>query len=175
LVGLVRCSLLALIYLFNQCATTRDCWRQAQEGFRDQLIAGIRSVGEVAKAVIPGADLVACVFGNCSASDVAIAAVAVLPTGKGSVTLYRSVSALELSTLGKGFSLGGGAEGKYFAESLNDALKWSSALGNPHIVEVTVSKSIADQMYRFNKLDNIGPARFATMDQLNGAAIKVIK
>jgi hypothetical protein len=106
--------------------------------------------------------------------DVLMLAASVTPVG-GGVTLYRSVSSAELATLGKGFSIGGGAEGKYFAETLVDAAAWGRQLGNPHIVEVTVSKSVADSMYRWQKLDNIGPARFAPIDALKDASIRVIR
>jgi hypothetical protein len=106
--------------------------------------------------------------------DMLMLAASVTPVG-GGVTLYRSVSSAELATLGKGFSIGGGAEGKYFAETLVDAATWGRQLGNPHIIEVTVSRSVADSMYRWQKLDNIGPARFAPIDTLKDAVIKVLK
>lgn len=93
--------------------------------------------------------------------------------GESTITLYRSVSAAELGSLGRsGFSVGGGAEGKYFAESLKDAEAWGAKLGNPHVLQVNVPTSVANQMYRWERLDGIGPARFGTMDQLRDVTIK---
>ena len=67
------------------------------------------------------------------------------------------------------FQIVGGAEGKYFAEKEDHAIKWGKTLmgsGNFHIVKVRFSKEIADRFHRWPMLDGIGPARFARMDQL---------
>jgi RHS repeat-associated protein len=87
-----------------------------------------------------------------------------------SVSLYRSVGQGELDDLQSTGVFRAGAnslEGKFFAESQEDAEAWGSALNNDAgVVRADVPKSIADTLTRFANLDGIGPARFVEPDQL---------
>ena len=64
-------------------------------------------------------------------------------------------------------------EGKWFAETLEDARSWgiwfTGITGVPHdkIMVVTISERAAAGLFRLAMLDNIGPARFAETDELN--------
>lgn len=65
--------------------------------------------------------------------------------------------------------VGQSVERKYFVENFEHAGKWGDTLygqGSYRVVEVEVPTSVADQFYRWDNLDNIGPARFAHIDQL---------
>jgi len=87
-------------------------------------------------------------------------------------TLYRAVSPEEYEQIirtGR-FESAGSVEGKYFAESFEDANTWGTRLygeGNYEVVQVELSKNAANAFYRWERLDMIGPARFATMEQLD--------
>ncbi|WP_141103899.1 hypothetical protein [Rhizobium sp. R634] len=96
---------------------------------------------------------------------------------KGTTTLYRAVSKEELSGIqatGK-FSAGKNSlEGKWFAESANDAVKWGDTMngpGNSTIVRAELPTAQADKFFRVERLDGIGPARYADIDQLDGVNI----
>jgi hypothetical protein len=94
-------------------------------------------------------------------------------------TLYRAVSNAELRQIQKTgkFEVGKGTmEGKWFAEKAADARKWGDKMngpGNSTVMRADIAKPIADKMYRTNSLDGIGPARFGTIDQLQGSRIRV--
>ncbi len=65
-------------------------------------------------------------------------------------------------------------EGKHMAFSADDARRWGTVLhgaGRFAVVRVTVSESIARALMRWDRLDGIGPACFATIEQLEGAEI----
>lgn len=66
------------------------------------------------------------------------------------------------------FNLGPNSTGKYFADTAEDATKWGAWLngGQGGVVSTTVPRSFAEQMMRWEKLDGIGPARFASPEQL---------
>jgi hypothetical protein len=96
------------------------------------------------------------------------------------VLLFRAVSHAEFADVTNHGILRAGprsyATGKFFAESGGDALGWGIALegaGNFRILEVEFPKVVADQFMRFNRLDNIGPARFARFDELNRPTIRL--
>ncbi len=94
--------------------------------------------------------------------------------------LYRAVSEAELQDLvqqGKFRQVPDSLEGKWFAESPSDAAKWGDILqgpGNYRIIEIEVSPEMAEQFFRVDKLDNIGPARYGDLDQLNHATFREV-
>ncbi|WP_154050586.1 hypothetical protein [Citrobacter werkmanii] len=69
------------------------------------------------------------------------------------------------------WSINGQMEGKWFAESLEDAITWGNKMGHGgesfRIVQVTVPDSIANGMHFDPHLDGIGPARYAQVSDLN--------
>ncbi|HEY3412969.1 MAG TPA: hypothetical protein VGM51_07925 [Armatimonadota bacterium] len=87
------------------------------------------------------------------------------------MTLYRVVSKAELDDISRCAAfrtLPGQMEGKWFAESLEDARIWGARLGiaETTIVCASVPDSMANSLFRLGLLDGIGPARFATEDDL---------
>ena len=103
-----------------------------------------------------------------------------LKRGKDVVTLYRSVSRAEAKQIMKTGKLeaGSGAmEGKWMAETLEDARKWGAKMDpakDTTIVEIKLPKSVADSLYRDPRLDGIGPARYGEIDQLGGATLRIL-
>jgi hypothetical protein len=100
--------------------------------------------------------------------------------GAAAVWLFRAVSHAEYADVTNHGILRAGpnsfASGKFFAESGGDALQWGAALdgpGNFRILEVGFPKVVADQFMRFNRLDNIGPARFARFDEFNRPTVRL--
>jgi len=64
--------------------------------------------------------------------------------------------------------------GTRFAESLEDAYKWGELMAyDPAfiIVEIEIPNEIADDFFRIEWLDNVGPARYAEIPQLVDAII----
>jgi RHS repeat-associated protein len=97
---------------------------------------------------------------------------------RGTTTLYRAVSeaeALSVSATGN-FSVGPNSlGGKWFAETLEHARQWGDLLngkGASRILEVKLPKSGADQLMRIERLDNVGPARYGELGQLEQAIIR---
>lgn len=96
----------------------------------------------------------------------------------GTVTLYRAVSEEELQQLmrtGKFEAVPSSLEGKFFAESAEDAAQWGERLeGARHyrIVEVELPSSVANSIVRWEKLDGIGPARYGALHQLQNAVVR---
>jgi hypothetical protein len=86
------------------------------------------------------------------------------------VSLYRSVSPGEMADIQNTgmFRMGPNSSmGKWFAENPADAAEWGRALGNDGgVVGATMPRTIADQMFRLDRLDNIGPARYADPEHL---------
>jgi len=108
---------------------------------------------------------------------------ALLGGGESTVSLFRAVSPAEAGDIVRngfraepaGRSI---AEGKWFATSAADATKWGNAMfgSQPfHIVEAAVSADALPSMIRVSRMDNIGPAVFATLDQLLGVSGKIIQ
>jgi hypothetical protein len=95
------------------------------------------------------------------------------------IQLYRAVSFAEYQQLmqsGRFEIVGSSVEGKYFAESPAAAAEWGIRLfgaGNYRLVEVTMPAPVAAQFYRLERLDGIGPARFAEMWQLEGIELQI--
>jgi hypothetical protein len=98
-----------------------------------------------------------------------------------STKLYRAVSEAEFQDLIQNGAFHSGPsslEGKWLAESADDAGKWGDLLqgpGNYRIIEVELSDEAAEQFFRVEKLDNIGPARYGELDQLRNAAFREVK
>jgi|GEM_PF-1516109 len=113
----------------------------------------------------------------------AVGTKAAIEAVEGSVTtLYRAVSHAEFEQIMKTGTFQAGKNsasfGKYFAESAEDAAKWGEKLegkGNYRIVDAQIPTLKANEMMRWEKLDNIGPARYATFDELKGAKIRPVK
>ena len=95
------------------------------------------------------------------------------------VTLYRAVSEEEFQQLlsaGKFEVAPHALEGKFFAEHPDHAAAWGKALegvGNYRIVEVKLTVRVANALMRWETLDGIGPARYATLSQLESATIRL--
>jgi RHS repeat-associated protein len=87
------------------------------------------------------------------------------------VVLFRHVSPGELADIGEhGFRAGPNSlGGKWFAESGEHASQWGRVLNNGEgsVVKVRVPDSFANQLMRLEKLDGIGPARYAEPHQLD--------
>jgi hypothetical protein len=94
------------------------------------------------------------------------------------VTLYRAVSEGEFQQLmrtGKFEAIPSSLEGKFFAESAEDAAQWGEMLeGASHyrIVEIALPASVAKSLLRWEKLDGIGPARYGQLPQLQDAVVR---
>ena len=98
--------------------------------------------------------------------------------GSGTTKLYRAVSQAEFEQLmstGR-FEAGPNAlEGKFFAESVQDAATWGEALEGPgryRIVEVELPTDVANNFMRWAGLDGIGPARYGEFNQLQDVVIR---
>ena len=50
-----------------------------------------------------------------------------------------------------------------------------TGIKNDRIVQVELSDQIAESLFRIQRLDGIGPARFATVEQLAGATIREVQ
>jgi hypothetical protein len=94
------------------------------------------------------------------------------------VTLYRAVSEGEFQQLmrtGKFEAVPSSLEGKFFAESAEDAAQWGERLegvGHYHIVEVALPARVAQGLVRWEKPDGIGPARYGELLQLQDAVVR---
>jgi hypothetical protein len=69
-------------------------------------------------------------------------------------------------------------EGKFFAESAQDAARWGEMLegtGNYRIVEGDLPARTANSLLRWERLDGIGPARYGELHQLQDAMIRLLR
>jgi hypothetical protein len=95
--------------------------------------------------------------------------------------LYRAVSYAEFHDLIERGMFRQGPNslfGKWFAENANDAAKWGEALqgaGNFRIIEVNILIEQQRELFRIDRLDNIGPAWYVELDQLIGATFREIE
>jgi len=95
------------------------------------------------------------------------------------VILYRAVSIFEynqLMTTRRFEIVAESVEGKYFAETASGAAEWGRRLFEitPHrILQLTFDQRLADQFYRWQRLDGIGPARYATIEQLLTIEVRI--
>jgi hypothetical protein len=97
------------------------------------------------------------------------------------VTLYRAISEVEWQQLmhtGKFEAVLSSLEGKFFAESAEDAAQWGEMLegaGRYRIVEVDLPACMANSLLRWDKLDGIGPARYGELYQLHDAVVRPLR
>jgi hypothetical protein len=95
------------------------------------------------------------------------------------VTLYRAVSEEEFQQLvmtGTFETVPHALEGKFFAEHPEHAAMWGEALtrgGAYRIVEVELLARVAAGMLRWERLDGIGPARYAALSQLQDVTVRL--
>lgn len=96
----------------------------------------------------------------------------------GTTTLFRAVSHAEFEQLMKTgtFETTKNSLGvKFFAETAEDAARWGEKLegkGNFRIIDAELPTAKANELFRYESLDGIGPARYAELDQLKGAKIR---
>ena len=87
----------------------------------------------------------------------------------------------QLVTTGCFQSTAASLSGKWFAESLQHAVRWGELFekwdGIPHdkFVEIEVSSELADQFLPTGFRDNTGRARYATLAQLSGVKPKEVR
>lgn len=140
------------------------------------------ALGNFAMASIDGGTLAAGAMGKggvtaASFADDAARAVA----DDGMTTLYRAVSNAEFEQIMKDGVFKAGPNslgGKWFAESAEHAAQWGQKLEGTsgfRIVDVRVPTAQANKFMRIERLDGIGPARYAELNQLSGAKIGVVK
>jgi RHS repeat-associated protein len=98
----------------------------------------------------------------------------VVPEAAGeSVSLFRFVSKAELddivSSSGQFRSISTSMPGKWFAESGAHALEWGKRMeqGNGSVVSIRVPRDLADELFRLERLDGIGPARYVEPTMLD--------
>jgi hypothetical protein len=95
------------------------------------------------------------------------------------VTLFRAVSREEAAqAVAEGLFKAGenSLGGKFFAETAEDAAKWGDllqGLGNYEVLRVDLPKSAADGLMRWQKLDNIGPAHYGELPQINMTGLRI--
>ena len=81
--------------------------------------------------------------------------------------LFRAVSPLQLAdilAINDFRSVANSLEGKWFAETKDDADRWGQLLYGAapfHVVQVEIPAEVAALMFRLPVLDQIGPARYA--------------
>lgn len=69
-------------------------------------------------------------------------------------------------------------EGKFFATTLENAIKWGTRLegkGNFRVVKAYVPRDVEKILMRWDSLDGIGPAVYAELDDLVNTVIKVVQ
>ena len=90
---------------------------------------------------------------------------------------YRAVSLRELADIRRNGRLritAGSCEGKHLATSLEHARRWGQmlhALDGFAIVRVSIDAKISAQFKRWDRLDGIGPACFATIEHVGAFII----
>jgi len=92
-------------------------------------------------------------------------------------TRYRAVSNAEFEQIMETGTFEAGANslgGKWFAETAEHANQWGEILegkGAFKVVDAKIPSVEADKFMRLERLDGIGPARYAELDQLKNAVI----
>jgi RHS repeat-associated protein len=102
------------------------------------------------------------------------------PQVGGTTKLYRAVSNAEFEQIMRTgtFEIAENSLSvKWFAESAEHAAEWGNKMYGGDkmafkIIDVTIPTVQADKFVRYESLDGIGPARYATMEQLVNATIK---
>ncbi|KAA8993528.1 hypothetical protein FJU30_26645 [Affinibrenneria salicis] len=71
----------------------------------------------------------------------------------------------------------GSMEGKWFAESYEDAVTWGNKMGHGgdtfRVVQIDMPDDIASKLHADPHLDGIGPARYAELSDLNDPRTKI--
>jgi hypothetical protein len=95
--------------------------------------------------------------------------------GKGNITVYRSMSQAELDGIvqTKSFDEGYNMSGKWFADDLSGAEQWANMPGNERIISITIPRSVFNAAEYRPKLNNIGPAHYFEVDNLNASYINI--
>lgn len=94
---------------------------------------------------------------------------------------YRAVSLAELADFRASGELRIGlssCEGKHLACTLEHARRWGEALYGSEefaVLRVRLDDAAAAGLHRWERLDGIGPACFATMEQLTGAEVAEVR
>jgi hypothetical protein len=98
------------------------------------------------------------------------------------VRLYRAISDAEYQQIIKTGKFETGPSsmgGKFFAERASDAAKWGDYFygpgGNYRIIEIELRGSVANNFMRWERLDGIGPARYAELEQLFDYIIRLVR
>ncbi len=98
-----------------------------------------------------------------------------------STTLYRAVSHAEFEQMMRTGTFEAGPNslgGKFFAETAEHAAQWGQILegkGGFRIVDAKIPTVQADRFMRWERLDNIGPARYGELHELGNAVIRPVK
>ncbi len=144
-----------------------------------QLLQNERSAEQLAVLTI-GVQLGLGLAGDLATLPVVQGAARAMSSARTATTLYRAVSHAEAADLTEFGAFRPGpnsfATGKWFAESAEHATEWGSRLypsGDFQIVEAQLQRSAAGKLMRLERLDGIGPARFGTFEQIEGASIRV--
>jgi hypothetical protein len=91
----------------------------------------------------------------------------------GVTTLFRAVGFKEIEqirTTGRLETVSWSLSGKSFAETPEHATRWGELLeghGKYIVVKAELSSEVADTLFRIERLDGIGPARYVEADQLD--------
>jgi hypothetical protein len=91
--------------------------------------------------------------------------------------LYRAVSDAEFADLtasGTFALVPHSLEGKWLAETPADAETWRCLLGESLVIEIEVPDTNANRLFRIQRLDGIGPARYAELEDLKGATFRKV-
>ena len=95
-------------------------------------------------------------------------------------TLYRAVSHAEYADMATSGVMRASPNsyefGKFFAETGENAVQWGNSLegaGNFRVIEAQFPSSTANQFMQWNMLDNIGPARYGTFEQIGQPTINL--
>lgn len=95
------------------------------------------------------------------------------------MNLYRAVSEREYQQLIETSLLeitSQSVEGKYFAETWQDARQWGDLLfgaGQYRVIAVELPDDLCAQFHRWERLDRIGPARYAEIEQLRHVRVSI--
>ena len=95
-------------------------------------------------------------------------------------TFYRAVSFAELAdfrTVGRLRAAAGSCEGKHMADALADARRWGEVLYGARafaLLRVIADERQAAGWASWARLDGIGPAHFATMEELDGVVVEEV-
>lgn len=96
---------------------------------------------------------------------------------EGIISLFRAVGIKEVEQIratGRFAPSPVSMNGKWFAETPQDAARWGQLLEGPGkyiVVEAEMPARVADTLFSIAKLDAIGPARYVEADQLGDVRV----